>query len=116
MSTRLPKHLHDGLMAAQLAVEFCRGMDAAAFAVNVMVRSAVERQLEMLGEACRRALDAAPELRQSLPDMSLAIGLRNRMIHGYDRLDHALILETVQRDLPGLAEQIRQLLEQYPSD
>lgn len=116
MPTRLPKHLHDGLTAALLAVEFCSGMDSASFASNVLVRSAVERQLEILGEACRRALDVSPDLRERLPDMALAIGLRNRIIHGYDKLDHGLILETVQRDLPGLAAQLRLSLAQYPAD
>ena len=101
MSTRLPKHLHDGMTAARLAVDFCRHMDATAFGANLLVRSAVERQLEILGEACRRALDEAP-------------GLRNRIIHGYDKLDHGVILETVQRDLPGLAEQLRQALSEEP--
>lgn len=101
MSTRLPKHLHDGVTAARLAVDFCRHMDATAFGANLLVRSAVERQLEILGEACRRALDEAP-------------GLRNRIIHGYDKLDHGVILETVQRDLPGLAEQLRQALSEEP--
>lgn len=114
MSTRLPKHLHDGMTAAQLAVDFCRHMDATVFGANLLVRSAVERQLEILGEACRRALDEAPGLRDRIPDMTLAIGLRNRIIHGYDKLDHGVILETVQRDLPGLAEQLRQALTEEP--
>jgi uncharacterized protein with HEPN domain len=46
--------------------------------------------------------------------MTLAIGLRNRIIHGYDKLDHGVILETVQRDLPGLAEQLRHALSEEP--
>lgn len=114
MSTRLPKHLHDGLSAALLAVDFCRGMDSDAFAANVLVRSAVERQLEILGEACRRALDEAPNLRDRIPDLTLAIGLRNRISHGYDRLDHGVILETVQRDLPALAASLHQVLQEQP--
>lgn len=53
MPSRLPKHLHDALRAAQLAMQFIQGIDdAAVYAGNVLVRSAVERQLEILGEAC----------------------------------------------------------------
>lgn len=68
MPPRLPKHLHDAVTAADLAVEFARGLDTMAYASNVLVRSAVERQLEILGEACRRALDDAPDLREQIPD------------------------------------------------
>jgi uncharacterized protein YutE (UPF0331/DUF86 family) len=37
-----------------------------------------------------------------VPDIRLAIGLRNRIIHGYDAVDDELVYETVQKDLPGL--------------
>ncbi len=51
MPSRLPKHLHDALRAAQLAMQFIEGIDdAAVYAGNVLVRSAVECQLEILGE------------------------------------------------------------------
>jgi uncharacterized protein with HEPN domain len=51
MSSRLPKHLHDALTAAQLAAGFLSGFDLARYAADALVRSAVERQLEILGEA-----------------------------------------------------------------
>jgi len=68
----------------------------------VLLRSAVERQLGILGEACRRALDDTPDLHHRLPDAAVAVALRNRIIHGYDRVEHAIVLDTVHRDLPPL--------------
>lgn len=47
MQTRLPKHLFDALTAARLASEFARDIDDAAYAANLLVRSAVERQMEI---------------------------------------------------------------------
>jgi uncharacterized protein with HEPN domain len=81
----------------------------------VLVRSAVERQLEILGEACRRALDEAPQLRERLPELGLAIGPRNRLIHGYDRIVDAVVAATVQRDLPRLQAGLLAELARFPT-
>jgi uncharacterized protein with HEPN domain len=99
---RLPKHLFDALTAARLALSFVRDFDEAAYGGDVLVRSAVERQLEILGEACRRALDEQASLRERIPELALAVALRNRIIHGYDRIEHAVVFDTVVRDLPPL--------------
>jgi uncharacterized protein with HEPN domain len=114
MPSRLPKHLHDAMHAARLAIEFTRGFDAEAYAANLLVRSAVERQLEILGEACRRALEEAPHLRERLPEAALAVALRNRVIHGYDRVENQIVFDTVQRDLPVLAEKLALELARLP--
>lgn len=110
MSERLPKHLHDALAAARLAMEFVGDADLAAYSANALLRSAVERQLEILGEACRRALDDTPSLGDRLPESRLAVALRNRIIHGYDRVEHAIVLDVVRKDLPGLARGLEQEL------
>lgn len=115
MSSRLPKHLHDALTAAQLAAGFLSGFDLARYAADPLVRSAVERQLEILGEACRRATDEEPALRERVPEVALAVALRNRIIHGYDRIEHAIVFETVQRDLPALIEHLRGELSRLPA-
>lgn len=47
--------------------------------------------------------------------MALAIALRNRIIHGYDRIEHAILFETVQRDLPALIEHLRGELARLPA-
>jgi uncharacterized protein with HEPN domain len=114
MINRLPKHLHDALTATRRAQDFLGGLDADTYAANVLVRSAIERQLEILGEACKRALDEMPALRDRMPDMVLAIGLRNRLIHGYDRVVDAVVVATVQHDLPRLQSELEAELARYP--
>jgi uncharacterized protein with HEPN domain len=41
-----------------------------------------------------------------IPDIQFAIGLRNRIIHGYDSVDDEILFETISRDLPMFREAI----------
>jgi uncharacterized protein with HEPN domain len=114
MTSRLPKHLFDALAAARLAAQFCSGLDLPQYTADALVRSAVERQLEILGEAARRALDDSPDLGSRIPALALAVGLRNRIIHGYDRVENAIVLDTVAKDLPPLMAALEAELLAYP--
>ena len=89
-------------------------MSDEAYRADVLVRSGVERQLEILGEACSRALQDDSAMREHLPEAALAIALRNRIIHGYDKVNHAIILDTVRKDLPGLIVRLEHELLRFP--
>ena len=75
-----------------------------------MRRSAVERQLEIVGEACARLARMEPALIESVANLKLAIDLRNRIIHGYDSVDDEIVYFTVVEDLPSLRLDLTQLL------
>ena len=62
----------------------------------------MERELEILGEVCSQLHKLDAGWREKIIDLRLAVGLRNRIIHGYDGVDDEMVFETVQRDLPGL--------------
>lgn len=111
MTSRLPKHLFDGLTAIRLAREFTAGVSFEGYVANALVRSAVERQLEILGEACQRMTQVDPGLRERIAEIGLAIGLRNRIIHGYDRVEHAVVYDTLSKDLPLLAQRLQAELD-----
>ena len=113
MTSRLPKHLFDALEAIRLANEFTAGVSFEAYLSSALVRSAVERQLEVVGEACQRMVSTDPALRETIPELGLAIGLRNRIIHGYDRVEHAVVYDTLTKDLPLLAQRLRAELDRF---
>lgn len=115
MSSRLPKHLFDALTAVRLAQEFSAGLSFDAFVSNVLVRSAIERQLEILGEACQRMVQADPDVRGRVPEIGFAIGLRNKIIHGYDRIENAVVYDTLMQDLPALVQSLTQELAKQPA-
>jgi uncharacterized protein with HEPN domain len=73
MSERLPKHLDDAAHAARLALRFAAGRSVQEYRADELRRSAVERHVEIVGEACRRALSDTPDLRERVPEMALAV-------------------------------------------
>ena len=80
------------------------------YAGDKMRRSAVERQLEILGEACSRLARIEPALIDQTQNLKLAIDLRNRIIHGYDAVDDEIVYLTVTEDLDVLKADLIQLL------
>ena len=110
MTDRTPKLLVDALGAIASAREFTAGCSLAVYVDDKMRRSAVERQLEILGEACARLAKLEPALIESVPNLKLAIELRNRIIHGYDSVDDEIVYLTVIQDLDVLHAQLAVLL------
>ena len=67
---------------------------------------AVTRLVEIIGEAAARV---TPEGQQKHPSIPWAevVGLRNRLVHGYDAVDHDILWDIIQHDLPDLIEALR---------
>ncbi len=110
MKPTLKKRLLDALDACHAIQDFVAGRTFADYERNLMLRSAVERQFEIIGEALNQAEIDHPELATLIPDIRRIIGLRNRVIHGYDSVDDQLLWQTVHTHVPSLAQQLAQLL------
>ncbi len=104
------KLLVDGLKAIEAAYGFIGSTALVDYEANLMLRSAVERQLEILGEACARLAKVQSTLFVDVPATRLAVGLRNRIIHGCDAIDDETVYRTVTEDLAGLADVLRCML------
>ena len=79
------------------------------YASNKMLRRAIEREFEIIGEAMNRINKLDSSI--SISSKRQIVGMRNRVIHGYDKIDDALIWGTIVRHLPKLKEEIIQLLK-----
>jgi uncharacterized protein with HEPN domain len=77
------KYLFDISEAAELIVRFTEGKTYDDFHADRMLRSAVERQFEIIGEALNKALQLDPGLGSSISDSGRIIAFRHRLIHGY---------------------------------
>lgn len=113
MSERLPKHLDDAAHAARLALRFAAACSVDDYRADELRRSAVERQVEIVGEACRRALSDTPDLRERVPEMPLAVAMRNRIAHGYDTVDDTIVFETVTTRFAALLEGLDRELARF---
>lgn len=102
--------LWDVRAAADSIAGFVNGHDFADYASDLMLRSAVERQFEIVGEALSRLSREAPDIAARLSDLRRAIAMRNALIHGYREVDNATVWETIHHDLPVLRAQVAALL------
>lgn len=76
---------------------------------NKLLRRAVERELEIIGEAVNRILKINPEI--TISDSRRIVNLRNWVIHSYDNVDNVIIWGIIDKDLPLLKKQVTDLLE-----
>ncbi len=91
MKNTLKKCLVDALNACHAIHAFTETQTLETYQGDLLLRSAVERQFEIVGEALGRAEAADPEVVHLLPEIRRIIGLRNRIIHGYDSVDDELL-------------------------
>lgn len=74
------------------------------------MRSAVERQFEIIGEALNRLSKTAPVLACRVPDLPEIVSFRNVLIHGYATIDHGRVWDIAATMLPGLHATVTALL------
>jgi uncharacterized protein with HEPN domain len=107
--------LWDMVQAIQRIQEFTMNLSDEAFLKSLVIQSAVERQLEILGEAARRLSDefrlAHPEI-----DWRRIIGLRNILIHRYDEVRQVTIWIIITSDLAPLLIKLEPLLPPLPDE
>ena len=76
---------------------------------NKMLRRAIERELEIIGEAMTKIEKIDPNL--PITSKRQIISMRNRVIHGYDKIDNEMVWGTIIRHLPILKKEIKELLD-----
>ncbi len=105
------KCLYDVKAAAVAILTFTKEKTFEEFAREDLVRSAVERKFEVIGEALRRIRDDDPDFFEKIEFGHDIVGMRNRLIHGYDAVDEVIVWETTEVYLPRLLKKVNALLE-----
>lgn len=88
------------------------GHDFDSYKQNQLVRSAVERQLMIIGESVTQLSRLFPDTAKKLGDISVIVAFRNRLVHGYSTVDHAIVWGVIQDDLPMLKQCASTVLNQ----
>ncbi len=76
---------------------------------NKMLRRAIEREFEIIGEAMNRIEKIDSSI--NISSKKQIISMRNRVIHGYDKIDNEIVWGTIVRHLPKLKEEINILID-----
>jgi uncharacterized protein with HEPN domain len=103
-------YLWDAREAADAIVSFMQGRSFDDYAGDLMFRSAVERQLGIVGEALSQLAKVDVGLAARIPELRRVVAFRNVLIHGYDRIDDAGVWRIVEADLPPLRSRVADLL------
>lgn len=107
--------LWDARQACAAASSFVEGTTFEEYAQDLRTRSAVERQLEILGESLNRVRQHDGETAALVPELARIVGMRNLLAHEYGVVDDRLVWDAAVREVPGLLQTLEQILaEQAP--
>lgn len=106
------KLLYDVATAVAAIRRFCEGQSQHDYESDLMLRSACERQFEVIGEAMTRLRDRHATVFARISDGPAIIAFRNRIIHGYDTVDPELVWDVIVTRLPHLQAAADALLQE----
>ena len=106
------KYIHDMQRAARSLTEFTRGKSFAEYQDDDMLRAAVERQFEIIGEAMTQLARADAAVAARISGYRRIIAFRNVLIHGYADVDDRLVWDILEKGLPTLARETQSLLDE----
>ena len=99
-------------------VECCEAVENALKGVNLetyrgsrLIRSSVERELTIIGEAVNCLVRLNPKLAESITHARLIVGFRNRLTHEYVAIDDETVLRIAEHDTPILKSECTALLD-----
>jgi uncharacterized protein with HEPN domain len=104
--------LWDAYSAAGAIQEFVTDKTYNDYSGDRLLRSAVERQFEIIGEALNQLCKIEPQWAAQIPDVPQIIAFRNLLIHGYASVNDTTVWRTIETSLPHLYETIARLLDE----
>lgn len=107
------KLLWDARRAAERVRNFARDKMFTEYQADDLLRSAVERQLTIVGEALNQLRQIDPETAGAIPELSRVVGFRNVLIHGYASVDNRIVWGVIEANLASLLSSLERLLEQF---
>lgn len=109
MSRDWREYLADVVNHCEFAVELAEQYDPEAMRTNTVARMALERILEIVGEAANRLPEEVRARYPEIPWRSM-IGARHKIAHGYFNLDHNLLWRTAKEVIPQSLPRLREIL------
>ncbi len=113
MDDNILKYLEDVRLACEDVEQFFTNYSNRfdVFANDRLMIRAVERSIEIMGEAINRILKREPDF--SLPNARAIVQTRNRVIHSYEKVENEFLWGLVKRHIPQLKKDIEDIISKY---
>ncbi len=118
MDERILKWLYDIQIAVNEIEDFMSDApsDFNEYKQNTMLKRAIERNLEIIGEATNRVIKADNVFKERIVGAEKIVALRNYVIHAYDNISDENIWAILNNHLPILKRDINFLIESSKED
>lgn len=113
MELESKKLIYDLDQATELIATFTQGKQLTDYKADALLRSAVERQFEIVGEALNRLKRVDPGVVVRISDYQRIIGFRNVLAHGYDVISDEIVWDIVQNKLSELRQEIDEIKRDF---
>lgn len=108
MDNRIKQYLFDVEKSVEHVELFISSINSfEEYAKDILIRRAVEREIEIIGEAMSRILKIDPEI--EISEARKIVNTRNKIIHGYDAVDDVVIYVVATKHLKKLKEDLKNL-------
>lgn len=104
------KYLYDMRSSCRFLLEFTANKTLVEYQGDRGFRSAVERELQIIGEALMMLDKTAPHLARRINEYRRIIYFRHMLVHGYDILDYDIVWNVIENKLPALLGEVEVLL------
>lgn len=111
MKDEVLKNLTDALDASKYVKEFTRDITFEDYQNDELLKSAVERKFEIVGEALNRIKKIDASILERISEWRDIIGFRNNLAHCYESIDHTLVWSIVEEDLDALLTDISSVIK-----
>jgi len=112
MKQKSPKWIEDIRASASFILQSSAGKTFQDYESDPLLRAAVERHFEIIGEAMNRLVRYDPDIVARIGDYQRIIAFRNLLIHGYDLIDHKQVWKVVCEQVPLLLNQLESILQE----
>lgn len=110
---RVPDYLVHMLQAMERIERYTFQLDEVQFSASEMIQDAVIRNFEVIGEAANNIQRVDPSFAAAHSEIPWQVmyTMRNRLTHGYDKVDLAIVWQSIRNDLPSLYSRIKAALD-----
>jgi len=109
MKHDMDKYLEDIKQAIEIIEERIKGMKYKDYSSDLTIQNSVNLRLVIIGEAMNHILKLDPAV--NISETREIIGMRNRIVHGYDNILDSIVWDTITEGLPTLKREVKKLLK-----